>query len=59
MAANLGDDTDTAGAVVGWLAGICYLKSGISREWVAGLARSGDIVLFARRFADVVLKSRH
>ncbi len=55
-AVNLGDDTDTTGAVTGGLAGILYLASGIPQEWVAGLARSEEIVTLASRFTAVVLE---
>jgi ADP-ribosylglycohydrolase len=33
-AVNLGDDTDTVGAVVGGLAGLYYGIDGIPKEWV-------------------------
>lgn len=36
-AVNLGDDSDTTGAVCGALAGILYGKEAIPREWVAAL----------------------
>ena len=38
-AVNLGDDSDTTGAVCGQLAGACWGKSGIPAEWREGLAR--------------------
>jgi ADP-ribosylglycohydrolase len=38
-AVNLGDDTDTTGAVCGQLAGACWGESGIPAEWRAGLQR--------------------
>lgn len=38
-AVNLGDDTDTTGAVCGQLAGAFWGESGIPREWRDGLAR--------------------
>ena len=37
-AVNLGDDTDTTGAVCGQLAGACFGESGIPTEWLEGLA---------------------
>lgn len=37
-AVNLGDDTDTTGAVCGQLAGACWGESGIPLEWREGLA---------------------
>lgn len=36
-AVNLGDDTDTVGAVAGGLAGIIYGMEGIPEEWIDGL----------------------
>ena len=42
-AVNLGDDTDTVGAVAGSMAGICYGYDDIPSEWVQSLARS-DII---------------
>ena len=38
-AVNLGDDTDTVGAVVGGLAGIYYGADGIPKEWLAAIAK--------------------
>jgi ADP-ribosylglycohydrolase len=38
-AVNLGDDSDTVGAVCGQLAGACWGESGIPKEWREGLAR--------------------
>lgn len=41
---NIGHDTDTSAAIVGGLAGIYYGLKGIPRDWVASVARMGDIV---------------
>lgn len=38
-AVNLGDDTDTVGAVVGGLAGIYYGTDQIPKEWLTALAK--------------------
>lgn len=38
-AVNLGDDTDSVGAVAGGMAGIYYGYGGIPEKWVAALAR--------------------
>jgi len=38
-AVNLGDDTDTTGAVCGQLAGAYWGESGIPAEWLEGLAK--------------------
>ena len=48
-AVNLGDDTDTTGAVAGGLAGLAYGEAGIPAEWLAVLARRADIENLARR----------
>ncbi len=42
-AINLGDDTDTTGAVAGALAGIVYGTDGIPKEWLATL-RGKDVI---------------
>ncbi|MCI1187335.1 ADP-ribosylglycohydrolase family protein [Hymenobacter sp. DH14] len=51
-AVNLGDDTDTTGAVAGGLAGLAYGEAGIPAEWLAVLARRADIEDLARRLAS-------
>ena len=48
-AVNLGDDTDTTGAVAGGLAGLAYGEAGIPAEWLAVLARRADIEDLAKR----------
>lgn len=50
-AVNLGDDTDTTGAVAGGLAGLCYGEAAIPAEWLAALARRADIEELAHRAA--------
>ena len=50
-AVNLGDDTDTTGAVAGGLAGLAYGEAGIPAEWLAVLARRADIEELATRLA--------
>lgn len=42
-AVNLGEDTDTTGAITGGLAGIYYGFENISQEWIGELVRKGDI----------------
>lgn len=39
MAVNLGEDTDTVGAVAGGLAGLYYKEEGIPQEWLQVLQR--------------------
>ncbi|OON69377.1 ADP-ribosylglycohydrolase family protein [Hymenobacter sp. CRA2] len=50
-AVNLGDDTDTTGAVTGGLAGLYYGEAAIPPEWLQVLARRADIEDLARRMA--------
>ncbi len=50
-AVNLGDDTDTVGAVVGGLAGIRYGVAGIPKEWLAVIARRTEIETLCNTFA--------
>ncbi len=50
-AVNLGEDTDTTGAVAGGLAGLAYGEATIPAEWLAGLARRADIEDLAQRLA--------
>lgn len=42
-AVNLGDDTDTTGAITGGIAGIYYGFENIPEEWVSDLVRKDDI----------------
>jgi ADP-ribosyl-[dinitrogen reductase] hydrolase len=48
-AVNLGDDTDTTGAVTGGLAGLLYGHENIPAEWLELLARRTDIEDLAER----------
>jgi ADP-ribosyl-[dinitrogen reductase] hydrolase len=48
-AVNLGDDTDTTGAVAGGLAGLAYGEADIPAEWLGVLARRADIEALAAR----------
>ncbi|GAA4048005.1 hypothetical protein GCM10022409_37930 [Hymenobacter glaciei] len=50
-AVNLGDDTDTTGAVAGGLVGLAYGEASIPTEWLAVLARRADIEELAGRLA--------
>jgi ADP-ribosyl-[dinitrogen reductase] hydrolase len=50
-AVNLGQDTDTTGAVAGGLAGLAFGEAGIPAEWLAALARRADIEDLAARLA--------
>jgi ADP-ribosyl-[dinitrogen reductase] hydrolase len=50
-AVNLGDDSDTTGAVTGALAGLYYGMDSIPESWLYTLARSQDILRLALRYA--------
>ena len=49
-AVNLGDDTDTTGAVAGGLVGIVYGFEAIPEAWRNQLARKNEIIELAQRF---------
>lgn len=49
-AVNLGEDTDTTGAVVGGLAGILYGEAGIPTEWLSQLAKLDELRELCRRW---------
>jgi ADP-ribosylglycohydrolase len=49
-AVNLGDDTDTTGAVTGGLAGLYYGWYDIPDKWIESIARKNDIENLAHRF---------
>lgn len=48
MAVNLGEDTDTVGAVAGGLAGLYYKSEGIPKEWIQVLQRREWIEKYIR-----------
>ena len=51
---NLGEDSDTAGAIYGALAGAFYGFDQIPREWVDGMQRKEFIAETANSFAELV-----
>jgi len=51
-AVNLGEDTDTTGAVTGGLAGILYGFDTIPKSWLKQIARKDDIENLANRLRD-------
>ena len=51
-AINLGEDTDTTGAVVGGLAGLFYGTNTIPREWLDRIARKKDIDELTNKLSD-------
>ena len=50
-AVNLGEDTDTMGAVTGGLAGLCWGFESIPADWLVQLARREDVEDLCRRLA--------
>ncbi len=55
-AVNLGEDTDTTGAVTGGLAGLYYGLKEIPSEWLNVLARKNDIEELIQRFESALPK---
>lgn len=55
MAVNLGDDTDTTGAVAGALLGLRFGRDAIPAEWIASLARLSDMRGLVERFQSACL----
>ena len=53
-AANLGDDTDTVGAITGGLAGIIYGYDTIPPEWLEVLAKKDDIIELANKLDSIM-----
>lgn len=52
MAVNLGNDTDTTGAVTGGLAGLLYGHEHIPAAWLEVLAQRADILSLAQRLRE-------
>lgn len=53
-AVNLGNDTDTTGAVTGGLAGLLYGLDNIPKKWLQQLAKYNEIENLAERFNDKI-----
>lgn len=53
-AVNLGEDTDTTGAITGGIAGIYYGFENIPKEWVAELVRKDDIEKLCIKFENKI-----
>ncbi len=51
-AVNLGEDTDTTGAVTGGLAGLLYGLDNIPKSWLKQIAKHDDIAKLAERLAE-------
>lgn len=58
-AVNLGEDTDTTGAITGGLAGIYYGFENIPEEWVAELVRKDDIENVCIKLENKLMKLKH
>lgn len=54
-AVNLGEDTDTVGAVAGGLAGIRYGLADVPKQWLSALAKRKEIEALCERFAANIL----
>jgi len=52
-AINLGEDTDTTGAVTGALAGVLYGREAIPKRWLDALARGPELLELAERLATL------
>jgi ADP-ribosyl-[dinitrogen reductase] hydrolase len=57
-AVNLGEDTDTTGAVTGGLAGLLYGLDNIPTNWINQLVRNDEIENLAERLAQKIT-NRH
>lgn len=55
-AVNLGEDTDTTGAITGGIAGIYYGFENIPEEWVEVLARKKDIEKLCEKLDEKLMK---
>lgn len=53
-AVNLGDDTDTVGAIAGGLAGLAYGWKNIPQEWKDGILRADFIEDLCRKFYTAI-----
>ncbi|NML68853.1 ADP-ribosylglycohydrolase family protein [Chryseobacterium sp. RP-3-3] len=55
-AVNLGEDTDTTGAITGGIAGIYYGFENIPEEWVSELVRKEDIEALCEKLQKKIMK---
>ncbi|AZA52689.1 ADP-ribosylglycohydrolase family protein [Chryseobacterium sp. G0201] len=55
-AVNLGEDTDTTGAITGGIAGIYYGFENIPEEWIAELVRKEDIENLCEKLENKLMK---
>lgn len=54
-AVNLGEDTDTTGAVVGGLAGILYGEAGIPEEWLSQITKLDELQRLCTQFENLLI----
>lgn len=57
-AVNLGDDTDTIGALTGGIAGIIYGLDEIPKEWLDSLQKKDEISIFIDKFSKKIEEER-
>lgn len=55
-AVNLGEDTDTTGAITGGIAGLYYGFENIPEEWVSDLVRKEDIEILCEKLENKLIK---
>jgi ADP-ribosylglycohydrolase len=55
---NLGEDTDTIGALIGGIAGMYYGLEAIPEDWVDSIARNEDIFSLCKNFSEKMLYSK-
>lgn len=55
-AVNLGEDTDTTGAITGGIAGIYYGFENIPEEWISELVRKDDIEKLCSKLENKLMK---
>ena len=55
-AINLGDDTDTVGAITGSIAGILYGYNDIPKSWLKDLVKRDELEEYSKLFEKILLK---
>ncbi|WP_338150299.1 ADP-ribosylglycohydrolase family protein [Peribacillus frigoritolerans] len=55
-AVNLGDDTDTVGAITGTLVGMYYKMDDIPKEWLEKITRKEDIDKLIEQFHSILCR---